>query len=96
MEKVKPPTVTIRADLELTCPKPDGVEVIRRTLLDIEELGKTNDAEVMLYVVGAPRYRMEIAAKSYKRAEKLLEQAAEACKEAMKQSGGTFSFTRAG
>ncbi|MEM2906192.1 MAG: translation initiation factor IF-2 subunit alpha [Candidatus Bathyarchaeia archaeon] len=96
MEKVKLPTVTVKADLELTCPRPDGVEVIRKALLSIEELGKKNDAEVMLYVVGAPRYRMEVTAKTYKRAEKVLEQAVESGMDAMKRAGGTFSSTRVG
>jgi len=96
LEKVKLPAVTIKADLELACPRPDGVEVIKKTLLDIEELGRKNDAEVNLYVVGAPKYRVEVTAKSYKRAEKLLQQAVESAGEAMKRGGGTFSFTRAG
>lgn len=93
-EKVKLPTVTIRADLELVCPRPDGVDIIKKTLLDIQELAKRNDAMVSLYVVGAPKYRVEVTTKSYKRAEKLLAQAVEVAEDSMKHSAGTFISTR--
>jgi translation initiation factor 2 subunit 1 len=95
-ERIKVPTVKVSGTLELTCMKPMGVEVIRNTLMDIETLGKKGDAVVNIYVIAAPKYRVEVIAKDYKSAEKLLQEVVERAAQDMKKAGGTFAFKREG
>jgi translation initiation factor 2 subunit 1 len=63
-------TVKIRGIIKLISYKPDGIERIRRTLLEIKNKVSQEDVKVSLYTIGAPRYRVEIEAYDYKTAEK--------------------------
>jgi len=92
--KIKIPKVKIRGILELTCPAPNGAEIIRDTLISAENLKKPRDAEVGIYVIGAPRYRVEVSAKDYKEAEKLLQRIFETAIQSLEKSGGQGSFKR--
>lgn len=94
IERIKVPTVKISGTLELSCMKPKGVEVIRRTLMDLETLGKKGNATVNIYVIGSPKYRVEVTAKDYKVAEKLLQEVVDRASQEMKKAGGTFAFKR--
>jgi len=52
------------------------------------------DSYVKVYVIGAPRYRIEVSANSYKEAEKLLEKAVNTALSTVKASGEEGEFTR--
>jgi len=92
--KIKTPKVKIRGILELTCPASNGAEIIRDTLIAAENLKKARDAEVSIHVIGAPRYRVEVSAKEYKEAEKLLQRIFETSIQSLEKSGGQGSFKR--
>jgi len=74
----------------------DGVERIRKILLEGESAAKSvsKDVEVEIYTTGVPRYRIEIIANDYKTAEKALKKALEQMEELAKKLNVEMSFTR--
>jgi translation initiation factor 2 subunit 1 len=92
-ENVKVPFVDITGYIDLTCPKPNGIEVIRRALkaaIKIEDTDIRYDVSYM----GAPRYRIRTIALDYKKAENALKKAANAAIDVVVKSGGTGKFYR--
>ncbi len=89
--KIQVPHVEIRGVLDITCPKPDGIEIIKNTLLKAMENKKVN---VSITYVGAPKYRLVIAAQNFKEAEKELKPTLEDIESSIGKKGGTFKFTR--
>ncbi|MCS7112255.1 MAG: translation initiation factor IF-2 subunit alpha [Ignisphaera sp.] len=62
-------TVKIRAIAELVCYKSDGIERIKKILSDVSNTNYGSNTKVVVYTIGAPRYRIEIEAVDYKVAE---------------------------
>jgi len=91
-ENVKIPKVSISGFLELTSDKPDGVNVIRRSLRSAQP--KIDDVDVELVYVGAPKYRIKVTAPDYKAAEKAIEKASKAAIGVMERAGSVGKFTR--
>lgn len=92
--KIKIPKVTIRSVLELTCFKPNGVEIIRTALVNAKNVEKPPDAKIGIYVIAAPRYRVEIQARNYKDAERLLNSIAETTIQTIEKNGGKGTLKR--
>ena len=90
--KIKLPTVEIRGIIELSNNKSDGVEVIRKILLDI--IKENNDSKIEISYIGAPKYRLKIIAQDFKTAEKILKPIIEKTEKDMKKNNGVFNFTR--
>ena len=90
--KIKLPTVEIRGIIELSNNKSDGVEVIRKILLDI--IKENNDSKIEISYIGAPKYRLKIIAQDFKTAEKILKPIIEKIEKDMKKKNGVFNFTR--
>jgi len=80
--------------MELTCSKPNGVTVLRDAFTKAKKVRKPENADVKIYVTGAPKYRVEVSAKNYKEAEKLLEKVVNTTLATVKASGGVGKFTR--
>ncbi|MFQ6073753.1 MAG: translation initiation factor IF-2 subunit alpha [Candidatus Bathyarchaeia archaeon] len=93
-EKIKPPLVKIKGTLELQCLKPDGVVHIRKALLSSQRVEKSSGTKVRVYVVAPPKYRIEVLAEDYKKAERVLEKATEAAIKTITKAGGTGTFHR--
>lgn len=89
--KMQIPSVEIRGVLELTSTKPDGIEIIKKSLLSAMDNKKVT---VMITYMGAPRYRLGITAQNFKDAEKELKPTLASIEHAMQKSGGTYKFTR--
>ena len=89
--KIKLPSVEIRGILELTNTKSDGVEIIRKILLDI--LKNEGDNVEILYI-GAPKYRLSITAQDFKTAEKKLKPMLDTIQNSIEKQKGTFKFVR--
>ena len=91
-KKIKLPTVEIRGILEMTNNKSDGIEIIRKILLDaIKE--SQNQKNKILYL-GAPKYRLSIVAQDFKTAEKTLKPILEKIEKNTSKQNGTFKFSR--
>ena len=92
-ENVKVPYVYITGYVDLTCPKPNGIDVIKRAL---KAAIKSEDDEIRFDVsyIGAPRYRIRTVALDYKKAENAMKKAANAAIDVVVKAGGTGKFLR--
>lgn len=92
-ENVTPPYVEIDGYLELTCSLPDGVDHIRAALMSGMDAAADR---IKIQYVGAPRYRVVVAAPDYKSAEEDMKSVAEDIISSLKHCGGQGSFHREG
>ena len=93
-EKIQISLVNVKGILELQNPKPKGVLIIKDTLKHAKEVGESEDAEVTVYLVSPPKYRIVVSAEDYKSAENVLEKATKSALKFISKSGGTGSFKR--
>ena len=91
---VRIPLMKVKGTMELTCNKPNGVTVLRDAFKKAKKVRKPENTDVKMYVTGAPKYRVEVSAKNYKEAEKLLEKVVNTALSTVKASGGEGKFTR--
>lgn len=94
LDKIKVPKVRVRGVLELMCAKRNGVEIIKDALAKAYGVKRTRDSSVDIYLVGSPRYRIEVSARNYKTAEKILQNAVDIATKTIQSSGGEGSFKR--
>lgn len=88
--KIKLPSVEIRGIMEITNTKSDGVEIIKKTLLDVIKKDSTMD----ITYLGAPKYRISITSEDFKFAEKSLKPIIEEIQTNIEKKKGSFKFTR--
>jgi translation initiation factor 2 subunit 1 len=88
--KIKLPSVEIRGIMEITNNKSDGVEIIKKTLLDVIK----KDSTIDITYLGAPKYRLSITSEDFKSAEKLLKPIVEEIETSITKKKGSFKFTR--
>lgn len=93
-EKIAVRGVTIQGVFEITSMEPRGVEAIRTALLGVKEEAEANDADASVYTLGAPRYRIEVTAEDYKKAEAVLEKIIDATTASWAEHDGKISFRR--
>ncbi|NJE25219.1 translation initiation factor IF-2 subunit alpha [Thermococcus sp. MV5] len=92
---VEIPTVTIDAEFEITVATPNGVEVIREALIKARDRANEEEGiEVKFSYLGAPRYRIDVTAPDYYKAEGVLEKIASEILSVIKQAGGEASLIR--
>ena len=90
--KIKLPSVEIRGILEISSNKPNGVEIIKKTLLDV--IKKDGESNVEITYIGAPKYRLSITSQDFKSAERKLTPILEQVEKSIEKQKGTFKFTR--
>lgn len=93
-EKIVVKGVTIHGVFEISSMGSRGVEEIKDTLLKTKDVAAENDAEAVLYILGAPKYRVEVTADDYRKAEAALDRIVEFTSEEWSNHDGNFSFTR--
>ena len=92
---VEVPRVTIDAELEITVPTPNGVEVIREALIRARNrINEIEEVDAKITYVGSPRYRIDITAPDYVTAEKAMEDIASEILGVIKKAGGEATFIR--
>ena len=91
-KKIKLPTVEIRGVLEMTSNKSNGIEVIRKILLDA--IKESQNQKIKILYLGAPKYRLSIIAQDFKTAEKTLKPILEKIEKNTSKQNGTFKFSR--
>jgi translation initiation factor 2 subunit 1 len=90
-ENIELPSVSIDGMLDVTCPGPDGIDQIKKAL----QVGfDSEEAEVKIHYIGAPRYKVTVTAEDYKLAEQELKGSVDRISEAVGKAGGSASFTR--
>ncbi|MDI6643036.1 MAG: translation initiation factor IF-2 subunit alpha [Candidatus Hodarchaeaceae archaeon] len=93
---VLPPTYKVVGYVSLSCPTPDGVEVIKSAMINARDSVRDDSINVEFYYVGSPRYRIEVVAPSYKAAEQAMQRATQMAIEAVAKAGGRGEFQKAG
>ena len=76
----------------MTSSKSDGIEIIRKILLDAIKESKNEKIEISY--LGAPRYRLSIIAQDFKTAEKTLKPILEKIEKNSSKLNGTYKFSR--
>lgn len=92
-EKIKVPMVKVKGTLSLQCPKPNGVKLIRDSLLSAQKI-EPKGAKIYAYVVAPPKYRMVVSAVDYKEAEEILDKATRVVIKNIEKVGGQGTFKR--
>jgi len=90
--KIPIPSVEVRGIMEITCGKPNGIEIIKETLINAEE--SKSGADTSITYIGAPKYRLMVNAENFKVAEKALNAVVQKIQEGIEKNGGTFKFVR--
>lgn len=90
-QRIKPQEVEIKGELSLETYAPDGIEIVKDTLLQTE---KVSDKLELTYE-GGGKYRLTVKAHDYKEAEAILKKAYETAIDSIEKTGGEGSFVRA-
>jgi translation initiation factor 2 subunit 1 len=93
-ERIHVPMVKVKGIVEVSCQKPDGVKIIKEAFLAAKKAEKSRDAKLRFYVIAAPKYAIEVLADNYKRAEDVLQKAAENVVSNVDKAGGHGVFRR--
>ncbi|MFC6732159.1 MULTISPECIES: translation initiation factor IF-2 subunit alpha [unclassified Haladaptatus] len=94
-ENVSVPYVNVTGYIDLRCPAPDGVDVLKEALKAAEEdADLPDDIELGVTYVGSPEYRIKVKAPDYKLAEDALEASAGRAKDYIESHGGTALYHR--
>jgi len=88
--KIKLPSVEIRGIMEITNNKSDGIEIIKKALLDVIK----KDPMIDITYLGAPKYRLSVTADDFKSAEKTLKPIILEIQQNIEKKKGAFKFTR--
>ena len=91
-KKIKLPSVEIRGILEMTSSKPDGIEIIRKILLDA--IKDNPNEKIDISYLGAPKYRLSVVAQDFKTAEKTLKPVLEKIEKNSSKHNCGFKFSR--
>ena len=76
--------------MEITNEKSDGVEIIKKVLLDVLK----KDSTIDITYLGAPKYRLSITSQDFKSAEKSLKPIIEEIQTNIEKKKGSFKFIR--
>ena len=90
-ENIQAPIVTIDGTLEITNPKGDGIDHVKTALAAGKDV---DDTAIDIHYIGAPRYRITVAATDYKEAEQEMKAAVQKITVAVEKTGGSLSFKR--
>ena len=88
------PLMKVKGTLNLTCVKPNGVTVLKKAFTKAKKIRKPATSDIRFYVIGAPKYRVEVTAQTYKDAERLLTKAVDTILDTVKTNGGDGEFSR--
>ena len=91
-KKIKLPTVEIRGILEMTSKKSNGIEIIKKILLDA--IKESQNEKIKILYLGAPRYRLSVVAQDFKTAEKTLKPVLEKIEKNSSKQNCVFKFSR--
>lgn len=87
-EKIKPAIVEVHGVLTLKSEEPNGVEIIKKILIEAEE------GEIKITYISAPKYRIVVKASDYKTAEGILKNTQEEIIAKIKAKKGSGEFSK--
>ncbi|MHC1627529.1 MAG: translation initiation factor IF-2 subunit alpha, partial [Candidatus Nezhaarchaeales archaeon] len=87
-EHIEIPLVKLSMALELRCHKPNGVDVIKKALLEALNYAKSKGYQIKIYADGAPKYRIDGVAEDYKHLKNILKEVASIALNVIAKEGG--------
>ncbi|RME77854.1 translation initiation factor IF-2 subunit alpha [Candidatus Woesearchaeota archaeon] len=88
--RIKPPQVSISAEVSIKSYAPNGIEVIKKALQDTL---KVSD-QISITYLGGGRYALKVVDEDYKSAEKVLKKASDVLTSAIRGPEGEIAITR--
>jgi translation initiation factor 2 subunit 1 len=93
--RIEIPSVELDGEFNIQVPTPDGVEVIKRALVDGLEAAKEHKkSSVDIYTLGSPRYKLRIVSPDYKEAEEVLSVILQRITKIVQDNEGTAVFNK--
>jgi len=93
-ERISIKTVKAWGILEMRCSRPNGVRCIQEVFSVAKKTHKTKDTKIDFSVIAAPKYRIEVSAENWKRAEEVLTKVSGAIVANIGNVGGHGEFKR--
>ncbi|MGC8571357.1 MAG: translation initiation factor IF-2 subunit alpha [Caldivirga sp.] len=93
-ERIERPKVTIVGVLRMINLRPNGIEYIRKILDNAVEEAKKLGVEAKIYVIGPPRYRIEVTGNNPRHVEEAFEKISSLLINEAKANGGEASVSR--
>ena len=93
-DKITIKGVTVQGVFEATAMSSSGILDIKDAFMKAEEVAQEYEATVKLYTLGAPKYRVELTAEDYKKAEQALDQVVKYTQQAWANFEGSINFKR--
>ncbi len=92
---IEVPKRRVRGEVEILVPGPYGARTIREVMKKAKaKVAGHEHQDVRMFVVGAPKYAVEVTSYDYQSAEKLLREICEFIVEEIKKMGGEASWER--
>lgn len=93
-QNIKLPKVKLSYVVTIQCTK-SGLPALKKALTSWEDsLGLPPGADVKLYTIGAPRYKLDVEALNYRDGEKISQSILKTMEDAAKSLGCSFSYER--
>ena len=86
--------VTVQGVIEMTSLNSEGVEDIKVAFVDAAEVADTYESSINITTMGAPKYRIELTADDYKKAELALDKTVSSIRDNWEKIEGSFSYKR--
>jgi len=93
-EKIVVKGVTVQGVLEVTALGNKGVDEIKDLFHGLVDLGEETESTINIYTLGSPKYRVEVTAEDYKKAEFALDRVVKNAEKTWESHEGTLSFKR--
>ncbi|MBE0634158.1 hypothetical protein IH574_06260, partial [Candidatus Bathyarchaeota archaeon] len=86
--------VTVQGVIEMTSLNSEGVEDIKMAFVEAAGVAEGFDSTINVSTMGAPKYRIELMAEDYKKAELALDKTVSSIRDNWEKVEGNFNFTR--
>jgi translation initiation factor 2 subunit 1 len=93
-EKIVVKGVTVQGVLEVTALGNKGIDEIKDLFHSLVDLGEETESTISIYTLGSPKYRVEVTAEDYKKAEFALDRVVKNAEKTWADHEGTLSFKR--
>jgi len=92
--RIRKGTEAVAGVMEVSFTAPNGVDLVKEVFTKEMASAARRQIEASVFSIGAPRYQVEVRAKTAKAADRALQDMAERMREAVEKQGGIFSFQR--
>ena len=93
-EKIVFKGVTVQGIIEMTSMSNEGVEDIKIAFMDAAGVAEEYESTINITTLGAPKYRIELMAEDYKKAEIALDKTVTSIQKNWEKVEGTFNYKR--